>query len=244
MTNRFRTAFQPAATLVTAVLAVLLLAATSTTASATNMRLVNYVSYTYSGNSADLGTDGVENLDIGSPTYQLRLELWAFPAPYTSGMNGIRLAAFPMLALQPGELTGKIDSGPVAFTLPPNGVWYFSMLLTEFSGALPQNDGYVVRHWINFQTPEYIGVPPPPKKETSVEFYHQGLDHYFIAASAEDIMALDTGAIQGWTRTGDSFTYFRVFLHRRTVPSFKFLYNAWGDSLSVFPADHFLAKLF
>ena len=37
----------------------------SATAQATDVRLVNYVAYTYSGNSADLTTDGVENVDSG-----------------------------------------------------------------------------------------------------------------------------------------------------------------------------------
>jgi hypothetical protein len=100
---------------------------------------------------------------------------------------------------------GAIDSGPVPFALPPNGVWYFSMMLTEYSAVAAGNDGYVVRYWINFQTPEYIGVAPPPKKELSVEFYHAGYDHYFVAASAQDIIDLDTGVHPGWNRTGYSF---------------------------------------
>ena len=41
-----------------------------------------------------------------------------------------------------------------------------------------------------------------------VEFYNQGLDHYFISSLAPDIDALDTGRITGWTRTGQSFAVF------------------------------------
>ena len=43
---------------------------------------------------------------------------------------------------------------------------------------------------------------------TSVEFYNQSLDHYFISALAADIDALDTGRLAGWTRTGLSFKVF------------------------------------
>jgi hypothetical protein len=40
---------------------------------------------------------------------------------------------------------------------------------------------------------------------TAVEYYHAGLDHYFISALAADIDALDSGRIAGWSRTGQSF---------------------------------------
>jgi hypothetical protein len=37
------------------------------------------------------------------------------------------------------------------------------------------------------------------------EFYHDGLRHYFITADARERQLLDTGAIPGWQRTGESF---------------------------------------
>jgi hypothetical protein len=37
------------------------------------------------------------------------------------------------------------------------------------------------------------------------EFYHPGLRHYFITASAAEKQSLDTGAHTGWMRTGQSF---------------------------------------
>ena len=39
----------------------------------------------------------------------------------------------------------------------------------------------------------------------NVEFYHAGLDHYFISALAADIDALDSGRLMGWARTGGGF---------------------------------------
>ncbi|MFO1396786.1 MAG: hypothetical protein U1F48_06955 [Burkholderiales bacterium] len=40
---------------------------------------------------------------------------------------------------------------------------------------------------------------------TAVEFYHAGLDHYFVSDLAPDIDALDDGRIAGWARTGKAF---------------------------------------
>lgn len=45
----------------------------------------------------------------------------------------------------------------------------------------------------------------PAGAVTSVEYFHAGLDHYFISALAPDIDALDSGRIAGWVRTGQSF---------------------------------------
>ena len=44
-----------------------------------------------------------------------------------------------------------------------------------------------------------------PQAVTSVEFYNEALDHYFISALAPDIDALETGRLPGWQRTGLSF---------------------------------------
>jgi hypothetical protein len=47
-----------------------------------------------------------------------------------------------------------------------------------------------------------------PQAVTSVEFYNQALDHYFISSLAADIDALDTGRLAGWQRTNLSFRVF------------------------------------
>src|SRR6478672_11272222 len=38
-----------------------------------------------------------------------------------------------------------------------------------------------------------------------VEYYHAGLDHYFMTADPSEIDVLDTGALKGWARTGKAF---------------------------------------
>jgi hypothetical protein len=120
-------------------------------------------------------------------------------------MNGTRLATFPVAALDPSADSGRLDSGPVAFTYPADGTWYFAMLLTEYAGPAPGSDGYVVRYWINFPEPEYIGVPPPPNVIGAIEFYNVGMDHYFVATSPQEISDLDNGVHPGWVRTGYDF---------------------------------------
>jgi len=41
-----------------------------------------------------------------------------------------------------------------------------------------------------------------------VEFYHAGLDHYFISANPDEIAKLDNGTFKGWSRTGRTFKVF------------------------------------
>ena len=48
-----------------------------------------------------------------------------------------------------------------------------------------------------------------PDAGTAVEFYHAGLDHYFLSVDSEEIAALDRGAFTGWQRTGQSFGVLR-----------------------------------
>lgn len=45
-------------------------------------------------------------------------------------------------------------------------------------------------------------------RSTVVEYYHAGLDHYFVSALAADIEALDSGRLTGWARTGLAFNAF------------------------------------
>ena len=40
------------------------------------------------------------------------------------------------------------------------------------------------------------------RAETVVEYYHPGLDHYFMTPLAAEIGDLDSGRIRGWNRTG------------------------------------------
>jgi hypothetical protein len=175
-------------------------------AQATDVRLFGFVGYTYQGSTAELKSDGVRNLSTKSASNLLRLELWAFPSPYTAGMSGYQIATDALDAVDTNSATGPIDSGFVPFAPPPDGIWYFTMMLTEYAGAgTTVNDGYVIRYSINFTAPEYIGIPQPPTVIAAIEFYNAGLDHYFIATNPKEISDLDTGVHPGWARTGQGF---------------------------------------
>ena len=51
--------------------------------------------------------------------------------------------------------------------------------------------------------------PPGPATATAVESDNQSLDHYFVTHIAAEIAILDAGiTIQGWTRTGQSFSVY------------------------------------
>ena len=50
-----------------------------------------------------------------------------------------------------------------------------------------------------------VAVCAPLRAETVVEYYNATLDHYFITPLADEISALDSGRIVGWTRTGLTF---------------------------------------
>ena len=50
-----------------------------------------------------------------------------------------------------------------------------------------------------------VGLGAPARAESVVEYYNATLDHYFITPLANEIDALDSGRIAGWTRTGLGF---------------------------------------
>ncbi len=63
-----------------------------------------------------------------------------------------------------------------------------------------------------------------------IEYYHAGLDHYFVSALAADIAALDSGQFKGWSRTGKNFNAF-ITAQPGTSPVCRFyLPPVHGDS--------------
>jgi hypothetical protein len=49
--------------------------------------------------------------------------------------------------------------------------------------------------------------PGPGPTSTAVEYFHQGMGHFFVTADANEVRILDTGN-GGWARTGQSFRVF------------------------------------
>ncbi len=78
----------------------------------------------------------------------------------------------------------------------------YAALPTDGAAALDSSGAAVPNVATNFAG-NSATVPALPV--TVVEFYHAGLDHYFISALQPDIEALDSGRLAGWVRTGESF---------------------------------------
>jgi hypothetical protein len=78
------------------------------TAQATDVRIVNYVSYMYLDASAVLTAEGVTNADsVRSDALRLEFRL----ASHQAGMSGLRLATHPLPRLDAGATLANIDSG-------------------------------------------------------------------------------------------------------------------------------------
>jgi hypothetical protein len=104
-----------------------------------------------------------------------------------------------IFAISPGQRlawdgsSGVHSASILNFTLPSTLTYYI-----------------MVSPFLPFQTGNYslalVGTAATAVTETVVEYYHAGLDHYFITWMPTEIAILDAGTqIRGWTRTGHSF---------------------------------------
>ena len=101
------------------------------------------------------------------------------------------------------------SSGAALLTASASGG--FELRGTLFAGSsschAPQESDYYSR--LDLAMPLLAQYLDPnatnPGKAVVVEFYHSGLDDYFMTASATEIHDLDTGVHPGWVRTGLRF---------------------------------------
>jgi len=169
-------------------------------ASASNVMFVGGATYAYVGSTAVLTANEVANFDSVGFSGTLHLELWAFGTPYNGTQTtGHKLAEYSLGQLVAGFNLSSISSGTISYFGPPDGTWYFALLLTEYTGA-GADAGYVPRDHIDFATPVIIGVPSTAA--LAIEYYNASQDHYFISDLQPDIDALDSGRFAGWVRTG------------------------------------------
>jgi hypothetical protein len=98
------------------------------------------------------------------------------------------------------------DGGKLEYAPPTTGEEItLPALPTDGATAIDRNGTHVTPAPKNFAN---VTVAVTAKPVTSIEFFNQALNHYFISALAPDIDALDSGRISGWTRTGLSFWVF------------------------------------
>ncbi|MBI4741615.1 MAG: hypothetical protein HY777_08765 [Betaproteobacteria bacterium] len=57
---------------------------------------------------------------------------------------------------------------------------------------------------------QWVEVQSPVSAATAIEYYHAGFGHYFITASPEEADLIDSGVLQGWSRTGETFKVYTL----------------------------------
>ena len=90
------------------------------------------VAYTFSGSTAVLTADYVRNTSTTYTTGTLRMSLWMSQGNYRQ--SGYYTAQYTLGSLSPNHYFYDISSGTIAFSLPPTGCYYVSMLLEEYQG--------------------------------------------------------------------------------------------------------------
>jgi len=92
------------------------------------------------------------------------------------------------------ELRGGLFGGDASCS-NRNGVDYYSRI----DNMLPLTRQYL--------TPDALNSSG---QAVAVEYYNEGLDHFFITTDANEINLLDTGVLRGWVRTGIRFLAFNT----------------------------------
>lgn len=108
------------------------------------LSLVGLIAYSFSGSTARLTADRVENASLSRTSGTLRLALWMSTGGYRQ--FGYRTATYSLGQLPPNTHFSNLDSGVIPFTVPPTGCYYVSMQLEEF-----QSDGtYAYVDYLDF----------------------------------------------------------------------------------------------
>jgi hypothetical protein len=129
----------------------------------------------------------------GTAGQQIRIELpfWDFATSILLVPTSENSFPVPYLAWE----TRRIPSTGDYFTLAESRTYYI------WVGVDPESTSVSGNYRLSLIGPAASG------SVTVVEYYHAGLDHYFITWMPNEIAILDAGTqIRGWTRTGHSFT--------------------------------------
>lgn len=94
--------------------------------------------------------------------------------------------------------SGGGTSARLVVTLPASGVFQ-----VRVSSAFPFQSG---AYSLSFLVPGDSAAPTPAATVTAIEYFHAGFGHYFITTSPGEAAAIDSGKIQGWARTGQTFS--------------------------------------
>lgn len=96
-------------------------------------------------------------------------------------------------------------TAPVGGSVPPGTTSFASVDVGHLAPGLYHAEGWG-RPDTGGDPQRYFTLDFTVSPESSVtEFYHDKLDHYFMAASGDEVDLLDAGSGGGWKRTGQSF---------------------------------------
>ena len=170
--------------------------------------------------------------DTASPSAQTRIEAdgvhvafngTSMATPHVSGAVALMLQVDPTLT--PETVKQRLFSN-----VQTNA---FSTNLPAFNAGtpdMPANPNYTWGYGILDASAAVRSLQPAGSPVTVIEFYHAGLDHYFITWVAAEIANLDSGKTKGWVRTGQSFKTYTA-AQTGTSPVCRFyIPPALGDS--------------
>ena len=162
------------------------------------------------------------------PEAAMSIDVWALVKEYslTDPVQwGFKLVSFPLpkpTVLPDGSCeTQHVPTAPaLTITAPPAGVYNVAYFLRvdPALGCPPSEPGCYEDSATSYGNDAQQAAAVPFRqfeilphvyawKETlrAIEYYHSGLDHYFLTAWPAEIAALDDGIHPGWQRTGESF---------------------------------------
>ena len=136
--------------------AVALLAASGAQAEP-DIRIFGNSYYSHTQRAAFIAVDEIANLSVAQGiSSNVRLELWAFPFPFTGlnqvgyGQIGHLMATYDLGPLTQDFYFEGVYTGPIPFTPPPPGRWYVTLLVTDYNGGYNTPYGYLATDFVNF----------------------------------------------------------------------------------------------
>jgi hypothetical protein len=181
------------------------------------------------GSALRLGEVTVTEEPCTRPDASIVMEVWVVASKYS--IDGLLQYGYKLAAVdlpKPGirsdgacETKYVPASAPLTVQAPPTGnynIAFFIRVVPSVGCVASSSDCYEdvsASPYINVQQRQAIPYRPdaivphvhPAWRETAraVEYFHAGLNHYFVTASSTEIDALDRGILSGWQRTGESF---------------------------------------
>jgi hypothetical protein len=126
----------------------------STHAFAANLAIEGNVSYSSGNGQVTLRADRVKNNSTSGQSGTIRLELWATSSRYSGGgISGYRTASYQFTStLAAGSFFSNVNR-TVNFTDPPDGTYFLTLLVTEWTGSQ-----FVIRDYRNFSNQITVGL--------------------------------------------------------------------------------------